>query len=211
MSQIFFPTSFLPPIPWIANSLQHDALTIEVHETYPKQTIRNRCHIANAGGKFNLIVPVVKPNGNHTKTMDIKIDNSQPWQRTHWRSIMAAYNKSPYFIYYRDSFEIVFAKQHEFLIELNHELIEVVFKLLKAKIDINYTSEFPKNSIKDGRVELFSAKKSDFDLDANNQPRYMQVFEPNLGFLPGLSIVDLLFNMGPETLDYLLQLSPKPQ
>lgn len=206
INQVIFPTSFLPPISWVADSLKQGSILIEAHETYPKQTIRNRCRIANATGVFNLVVPVSKPNGNHTKTNEICIDNSQLWMRNHWRSIVSAYNKSPYFLFYRDFFEPVFAQKHELLIELNHVLLEIILKVLKTNIGITYTSEYEKLE-KDGRLMRMQAvKKTDFSTDAHHHPRYMQVFDSKHGFIPDLSIIDLIFNMGPDALDYIIKL-----
>lgn len=89
-------------------------IIIEKHETYPKQTFRNRCHIATSAGMQAITVPVKRINGNHTKTGDILIDNSKNWQIQHWRSIETAYNKSPYFLFHRDWIEPLYNRKFEF-------------------------------------------------------------------------------------------------
>lgn len=200
---MLFPSSYLPPILWFVDALYEESIVLEVQETFPKQTIRNRCVIASASGALNLIIPVSKPNGSHTVTSDILVDYSQSWQKVHWRSIEAAYNKSPFFLYYRDDFERLFKLKHRSLVNLNHEFVSLVLKLLKLKKDLIYTTEYPKNELLTGRLTLFSDKKADFSGRNYSQPRYIQVFEAKNGFLPGLSILDLLFNLGPDALSYL--------
>ena len=113
MQPILLSTAYFPSISWIAVALQSVRVEIEIHETYLKQTYRNRCNIATASGILSLTVPVKRVNGNHTKTADIQIDNSEKWQNLHWKSIITAYNKSPYFLFYRDLFEPVFFKKQE--------------------------------------------------------------------------------------------------
>lgn len=203
---MLFPTSYLPPIHWFADAFYEESILLEVQETFPKQTIRNRCVIASASGALNLIIPVSKPNGSHTITSDILVDYSKSWQKNHWRSIVAAYNKSPFFLYYRDEFERLFNLKHQSLVNLNHDFISLVFKLLKLNKELNYTTEYPKDEFLAGRLKLFSDKKADSSWQNYNQPRYIQVFEPKNGFLPGLSILDLLFNLGPDSLAYLKSL-----
>ena len=203
MNPVLLSTTYLPPVSWMAVALQTENTIIELHETYPKQTFRNRCSISTASGILNLTVPVKRTNGNHTRTLEIKIDNSKNWQRLHWRSIITAYNKSPYFLFYRDLFEPIYLKKHELLIELNQELIVLLFKAMQIKNkELNYTDHFEpqpgywdlRNSFDPGKHSL--QEKYEF-------PRYMQTFEAIQGFLPDLSIIDLLFNLGPEALPYL--------
>jgi hypothetical protein len=95
-------TAYLPPVSYISGCLRQDEILIERFETYPKQTIHNRCRILGPNGLQVLSVPVVRVNGNHTLTKDIRIAETIPWQRLHWRSIETAYNNSPFFLYYKD-------------------------------------------------------------------------------------------------------------
>jgi len=188
----------------MAAAIQSESTGIEIHETYPKQTYRNRCQIATASGILGLTVPVKKVNGNHTKTAEIQIDNSTNWPLLHWRSVATAYNKSPYFLYYRDLFEPVFFKKHKLLIELNHELLNGLFNALGCDPDkLVYTREyFHQVEMADLR-NSFHPKLKHTDFISSGMPRYIQVFEEKLGFIPDLSIVDLLFNLGPEANNYL--------
>ncbi len=204
MSPILLSTAYLPPISWMASAIQSESISIEIHETYPKQTYRNRCNIATASGIIALTVPVKKTNGNHTKTADILIDYSTNWQQLHWRSVVTAYNKSPYFLYYRDLLEPIFAKKHQSLVELNHELISLLFTILGCNSKkLVYTGEyFHQVEMADLR-NTFHPKLNRADHNPVEMPRYIQVFEEKLGFIPDLSMIDLLFNLGPEALDYL--------
>lgn len=153
-----------------------------------------------------MTVPVKRVNGNHTKTCDIQIDNSKNWQLMHWRSIITAYNKSPYFLFYRDLLEPLFLKKYEFLVDLNSELLNILTKALNINIlEIPYTTEYHNNSdFHDLRNSIHPKINSKQGISCNF-PRYMQTFEENQGFIPDLSIIDLIFNLGPDALSYLLK------
>lgn len=206
MKPALLSIAYFPPISWMAVALQAGRITLEIHETYPKQTFRNRCVIATASGLLNLTVPVKRINGNHTKTVDIQIDNSKNWQLLHWRSINTAYNKSPYFLYYRDVIEPLFFKKYKYLVDFNRELLQSILNMLKINtIEILYTHKY---EFEPGYADLrnsFHPKYPNRDINCNF-PRYIQVFEEAHGFLPDLSIMDLLFNMGPDALHYLKRL-----
>ena len=174
---------------------------IELDETYQKQSFRNHCNIYGPNGLHVLSVPVVKVNGNHTKTRDIGISGHEPWQRIHWRSILAAYSNSPFFLYYEDKFRPFFEQEHRLLHELNSGLLQVILDILRLPVKISYTSVFEKKpqGVTDLREQLIGKHSG----SAIPQPEYIQAFGPAHGFIPGLSILDLLFNLGPETRTYL--------
>lgn len=206
MNSVLLPTSYLPPVTWMAAALQRGYAEIEIHETYPKQTIRNRCSIATSSGILNLTVPVKRIDGNHTQTGSIRVDNTKNWQQLHWKSIVTAYSKSPFFLYYRHQFESVYSTKFETLIELNQSLAVILLKALKLdSVIFSYTTHYETSP------ENFDFRNR-FDNKKPNQhfhgilPRYIQVFEEKTGFLPDLSIIDLLFNLGPEAPGYLQKL-----
>ena len=122
--------------------LHAEQVMIERFETYPKQTCRNRCYIYGPNGLQTLSIPVIKVNGNHTLTKDIRIATSTPWQRLHLRSIETAYNNSPFFLYYKDEFEKVFEKQFDFLLDLNTHLLEILLSILRIEKKIGFTDHF---------------------------------------------------------------------
>lgn len=210
MTPIIISTAYLPPISWLSAVILSENILIEAHETYPKQTYRNRCKIATSTGELNLTVPVKKINGNHTITSDIKIDNATNWKRLHWRSITTSYNKTPYFLYYRDLFESVFAREHISLLELNKELLSIILKILKIDtVQINYTETYDAIPAFADMRNCFHPKESNFMYRSLRENRYIQVFEESVGFLPDLSCIDLIFNLGPEANSYLKELQPK--
>jgi hypothetical protein len=191
------PTAFFPPVAYMALCLKADEVVIEAEETYTKQTCRNHCSIYGPNGRQLLSIPVKKVNGNHTKTRDIRIVNDLPWQKNHWRSIETAYNQSPFFLYYRDEFEQYFINRADFLLDFNIEILETLFRVLRADKILSRTREFDPSSVSPSKEKLIS-KKFNPELTP-----YTQVFSTAHGFLPNLSVLDCLFNLGPETGAYL--------
>ncbi len=184
----------------MARAIREDTLIIEAWETYTKQTCRNRCNIYGPNGLQTLIIPVIKVNGNHTLVRDIRISNQQPWQTIHWRSITTAYSNSPFFLYYQDLFIPFFEKRFDYLLDFNAKLLEVILKSLKTNISVGISSEFTPSLPGDNREQLVS-KNFSF-----THPEYVQVFSAKSGFLNNLSSIDLLFNLGPESRQFLSNL-----
>ena len=178
--------------------LLHDMTpVIEIHETYVKQTCRNHCAIGGPNGRQILTLPVTRPNGNRTMIKEIRIDNRQPWQRIHWRSIVTAYSNAPFFLYYKDDLEPFYSRPWEFLIEFNTALLSRLLEVIRIPRPITYTGHFHHELLRTGQLDPVS-KKNLF----SNTP-YLQPFSPVNGFLANLSVIDALFNLGPETREYL--------
>jgi len=201
-SSILLPTAYFPSIQYFMMMAAADEVFIEVHETYPKQTYRNRCEIYSANGKLALTVPVIKPQGNHTKTKDITISDHQNWQIIHWRAIESAYAKSPFFMYYCDDLKPFFEMPAANLVHHNLLLLNKVNELIDLKIQIKFTENYEKNPTAKADYRDIMTPKKPFSLFPLKP--YYQVFETRYGFLPGLSILDLLFNEGPGTKQILL-------
>lgn len=198
-----FPTAYMPDIQWIALFLKAGNPKIELFETYQKQSCRTRCNVMTANGLQTLTVPVVKTNGNHTMTKDVAISYREPWQQIHQRCLEAAYRKTPYFDYYFPYLEKAFQTRFETIVELNEFCLKFILKILKINKEIKYTEDFSKiENQEDYRISLskWSPEMTDF-------PKYYQVFEDRQPFVSNLSVLDLIFNEGPESLDYLTNLS----
>lgn len=202
---ILLSTAYLPPVEYMALLLKYGNAIIEKEETYPKQTYRNRCSILTANGILNLSIPVSKPNGNNTKTKDISIINSSTWYTNHWRAMSSAYSGSPFFLYYKDYLQKFFIGKYDNLLEYNTELMKVLISLVGIDCEITYSNSFVKpNSItNDARYSVTPKKKTYI----NSYNKYIQVFSNKFDFIPNLSIIDLLFNLGPEAKDYLNNMS----
>jgi hypothetical protein len=194
------PMFYLPPVEYFAklNSYNPDFL-IEKHEHFPKQTYRNRANIYSPDGILTLVVPVVKGSKVHTPVKDVKISHDFNWQRLHWMSLQACYRRSAYFEYYEDDFAPFYEAKEAFLFDYNEKMLQLLLKLLKIKAHINYTETYEAQYpiLIDLRDSFSSKKPSQFQ-----QKPYFQVFEERHGFMKNLSIVDLLFNQGPQSVNY---------
>ena len=198
---VLLPTAYLPPISYVAACVAADKVWIEAWETYSKQTFRNHCEIGGPNGRLRLTIPVNRPNGNHTKTKDIRIASHLPWQKIHWRSLEATYNKSPFFLYYQDYLFPFYEKEFTFLLDFNLELLETLFLAIRLDKLVTLTQSYEKEV--PGINDLRQTSDIRHRESGIRQPEYYQVFEERHGFLRNLSVVDLLFNLGPQTIAYL--------
>lgn len=196
-----FSTAYFPPVSYVVALLQSNSIVVEQYETFPKQTYRNRTVIATANGLLSLTVPVVRTNGNHTYTKDMAICYNENWPLKHWRAIESAYNASPYFLYYKDELELILNKKHSTLIDLNMDIIAFVFKKLKTKKEVLLSDDYV--SIITERTKDYRNVFSPKNKETIQLPPYDQVFTDRFGFQSDISILDLLFNLGPDSLGYL--------
>lgn len=198
---VLFATAYFPAAWYMAEAIRADEIEIEAFEHYAKQTCRNHCTIFGPNGRQTLSIPVIKTNGNHTLIKDVLISDRQPWQKTHWRSIETAYNNSPFFLYYQDNFSLFFEKRHKYLLDLNTEILTTLLKVFRSNRPVRFTENYHKHLPSATDLRAATGAK-DTGVHGLN-PHYPQVFEPRHGFLPGLSIMDVIFNLGPETFSYL--------
>ena len=197
MSHIF-PTAYLPSIEYVSLFLKTDDASIELFETYQKQSCRTRTNVMTANGVQTLTIPVIKTNGNHTLTKDIEISYKESWQQIHLRCLESAYRKSAYFDYYFPYFEKIYRQKFNTLVELNDFCLKTILKILKVKKDYSFTTDFERiTDENDYRVSLSKGTNK-----IEMKP-YYQVFADRHGFIPNLSIVDLLFNEGPNSIHNL--------
>lgn len=194
----YLSTAYLAPIEYYILLAKAEKIWIEQFESYCKQTYRNRTVIATANGLMDLSIPIEKARANKPLTKDMKISNTGKWQQNHWRSIETAYNSSPFFEYYIDDFLPFYTRKWTYLWDFNIALQETVLSLLDLETNIHFTQayrqELPENHI-DLRERI--SPKQGFYIDDFTE--YYQVFKDKFGFQANLSIIDLLFNMGNES------------
>ena len=209
VSTDLFPTSYFPPVALMAAMVQslerqrgERCLILECCETFPKQTHRNRTVIVTSNGTMSLCVPLLRPEGNHTTTSNIGICYAERWNINHWRAIQSAYNSSPYFLYYRDEIEKLLLERYDKLIQLNEAILRKLLRMLKYDCEIQYSGNYLKGSeIERDYRDLFSYKHPE---RLPHLLEYTQVFADRMAFNPNVGILDLLFNLGPESREYLL-------
>jgi len=199
MNNILFPIFYLPPISWFIKFLKEDNnVFLEKWENFPKQTYRNRAYIYGANGKLPLVIPI-KHTGNRLYR-DIKISYSEDWQKLHWKSIKIAYQSSPFFEFYEEDLRKIYLYDIENLMDFNLNSLEIILNILKCKKEKSFTKEYYKNPKEnDDYRDFFSAKKQ----GEIEMVEYYQVFLDRLGFISDLSVVDLVCNLGPESLGYI--------
>ena len=203
MKSAWLTTAYLAPIEYYSKLLNYDRVFIEQHDHYMKETYRNRCRICGPDGVITLTVPVVKPDTLKPEMKDIRISDHGNWRHLHWNAIESAYNTTPYFEFYRDYFQPFYEKEYTYLIDFNDELCHTVCDLIDMQPVIARTDEYLK-SFAEGEYDfrdIIHPKKDYRVADTEFVSRnYYQVFHEKLGFIPNLSIVDMLFNCGPESL-----------
>jgi hypothetical protein len=195
-TELILATSYLPPIWYCEKLLSAEVVIIENHEHFVKQSIRNRCHILSPNGVQSLIVPVVHQNRNYSAIKDIRIANDLPWQRQHWRSLCAAYQRSAFFEFYQDDLVPFYEKPYDFLLDYNTELLQFLFEQLQAKKTLGVTTDYVA-PVPGNPEDLRAVCDTGLPVVSGTEKSYPQVFGYKDGFVPGLSVVDLLFSMGP--------------
>jgi hypothetical protein len=205
MQTILLSSTYFGPIDYFANIIQAEKTVLEVSENFQKQTYRNRCYIYGANGRLNLNVPISHKNtsGVRRKTKDIQIANEFDWQKLHWKSIESAYRTSPFFEYYEDDIIPLFEKTHKFLLDLNLETLEIIKNLLQEDWNISKTKEYEIEPMGVVNLRDFFTPKVQAKIDF---PEYTQVFSHKQGFIPNLSVLDLLFMEGTNAENYLRNL-----
>lgn len=196
--KILLPIFYLPPISWFSFFVDpENEIIFEQYENFPKQTYRNRTNIYGANGKLSLIIPM---NHNGTRLLkDIEVSTREKWQKIHWKSIKTAYQTTPYFEFYEDQLAEIYTVKTKSLLEFNLHAIKVIQKILKIEKEFRLTEEYIREPESLNYRNHFSAKeKIAVDLE-----EYFQSFSDKYGFLPDLSILDLICNKGPESLTYI--------
>ena len=226
MTTALLQTTYFGPIQWYQKLHRYDHCLIEQYDSFQKQTYRNRCVIATANGVQALTVPVehtnLSPLTSHLSTLvkDLRISDHNQWRRVHWNALQSAYSESPFFEYYVDDLHPFFEKKYAFLLDFNEAIRQKICELIDIHPHVVHSSQFIVHNYEpqpaQNNYELCTMNYeliADFrdvinakhpQPDAEFTPKeYWQVFQHKYGFLPNLSILDLLFNMGPESIFYL--------
>ena len=203
MENICLTSAYLAPVEYYSAMAKADIVFLEHCEFYEKQSYRNRCNIAGANGQLALTIPVEKSKGSRMLTRDVRISEHSDWQLQHWRSIESAYNSTPFFEYYKDDLIPFYEKNWTFLWDFNTEIQTKLLELLDLQVDIQLTKEYKVDfdeNVQDVRNSIHPKKET----EVGSFRTYYQVFEQRFGFIPNLSSIDLLFNMGNESILILI-------
>lgn len=198
-------STYFGPIQWY-QKLHRMPCIIEQHDHFVKQTYRNRCVIATANGTQTLTVPIERYDGTKCPMRDIRISDHGNWRHLHWNALVSAYGETPFFEFYADDLRPFFEKQHTFLFDLNLDIMHTMCQLLDVRPQVTLSEQYIVLPSEDDAVvdfrDAIRPKHPLPDADFNPTP-YYQVRAQRHGFLPNLSILDLLFNEGPEGIFYL--------
>jgi len=203
LKPILLHPCYFGPVDMYASIVQADSFVFEKEDNYQKQTYRTRQYIYGANGELLLNIPIKhreNKTDEHQKYKDIRIENSFKWQPLHWKSLQSAYKTSPFFEFYEDEFVPLFEKKANFLMDFNLMATQIVFECLQLDFSFKTTEEFALKpyGYNDQRHLVNSKRQSVAHLK-----EYIQVFQAKYGYIPNLSILDLLFNTGPSALGYL--------
>ncbi len=204
MCKAIFCLPYFGPISLYQSLVDYNEVYIDAAENYQKQSYRNRQYIYGANAELMLNIPVKHSRSKQRlKYRDSQIENDFEWQDLHFKSLASAYRTSPYFEFFEDDIEPLFKEKFTSLFDFNLKCFKTTLGLLDLEIKIEMTSEYvvKYNDIDDQRKLINAKSKSDFNIKP-----YHQVFEDKFGFIPNLSILDLLFNLGPESVSYLKSL-----
>ena len=195
MSHFLLPSCYLAPLPYYSILLNSASCSIDEHEYFVKQSYRNRCEIYGANGKLKLIVPLHHEKEKTPHQLK-RISYAEPWQKNHWKSIESAYRSSPYFEFFEEELKNIFFTKHEFLFQMNRSVLLTIMKLMKAENNIEFSTSWERNP--DKKIDMRSELHGNSSFIKIPNDNYYQVFAQRMGFIPNLSIIDLLFNTGLE-------------
>lgn len=203
---ILLELQYLPPIQYFAKLVEYSEVWIEQEENYRKGSYRNRCHIATANGLMRLSIPLEKGKNEQMPIRQVRIAYEEPWQRQHWIGIRSAYGRAPFFDFYAEELAPFYEKEWAYLFDFNWALLLKLMELIGLPADLRLTEAYqekPAANISDYRNSIFPKKHRQKKDSRFKAPKYRQLFEERHGFMPNLSILDLLFCTGPQTLLYL--------
>ena len=196
---ILISSAYLPPISYLKACLGAGEIILESQEHFIKQTYRNRCTIYSANGPLSLVIPVRHENLYSNPISYVSMSDDVAWKKIHWRSITSSYRKSAFFEFYEEDIKSLYETDEINLFNFNLNCFRLLFKLLKTQPSIRLTEIYEvETNAKDLRTGIHPKTPS-----TESFKRYHQVFENRHGFIPDLSVLDLLCNLGPESRSYL--------
>ena len=201
--KIYLTSAYFAPVEYYAKLYAADTAYIECYDNYVKQTYRNRCVIAATDGPLALTIPTEKSATAKCPMKDVRISDHGNWRHMHWNAFVSSYRNSPFFEYYADDFRGFYEKKYSFLWDFNQEICNLVCELIDIHPQMEGTSEYRTElalNEQDFRDRIHPKKDFKVEDPTFHAEPYYQVFKEKFGFLPNLSIADLLFNMGPESL-----------
>jgi len=189
-----------PPIHFFVEALIQKEVVLEAHENYRKGSYRNRYHIAGPNGLQRLSIPLSGGKHQQQPIQEVSISYEENWQNQHWRSISAAYGRAPFFIHYEDEIKAVLFNKSESLWTFNKTVLDCCTELLDLELDYRLSKEFLKipSIEQNDRRNHFLPKNDEKQSKSTDSVHYPQVFQEKNGFLPNLSILDLIFCQGPQ-------------
>ncbi len=201
---VLLSVAYLPNIQYFSKLLTYRNVTIEIYDTYQKQSYRNRTAILGANGKLDLVIPVKRPEENKTKTCNILIDYDMQWQQNHWKAIASAYKNSPFFDIFEAELRPFFRKKEKYLVDWNLTLIDAILQMTATYAPYKKSEYFvkvPQVQTDDFREAIHPKKRMQQPDDTFAPLPYFQVFNNKFGYMANLSFIDLLFNEGSQAVD----------
>lgn len=198
---LLIESQYFPPIDVYKALVKCETLQLERFEHYQKVSYRNRCYIAGPNGRITLSVPLSKGKNQRTIMKDVKISNEEKWQSLHWKTLVSAYRRSPWFEYYEADLEALYTKPFDFLLDWNMACLEWANKQMGLKVPVTFTEEFQKEISNPLITDARDTRLPEPAVFA--EPEYTQVFQERIGFIANLSVLDLLFCEGKRSLEIL--------
>ncbi len=199
-----YPLLYNGPVNYFARLVREEHPLLEQYDNYLKQTYRNRCRILGPNGVLSLSVPVKRKRGEKSLYKEIRVDYDKPWNKIHWKSLVAAYGASPFFEFIRDDLAPFYEQRFEFLVDLNLQMLEKTLAIMGLGTPVSLSKAFTEIRGEEDPSAFIHPKAELVVADPSFSPvTYHQVFAEKHGFQSNLSILDLLFNEGPNSLSIL--------
>jgi len=202
---VLLPSAYLAPIEWYWQMNHAEKCIVEHCDNFQKQTYRNRCRIATTAGVQDLVVPVERAHGEKTPMRDIRISEHGDWRRRHWNAISSAYGESAFFDYIADDLRPFYERRYDYLVDFNAELLRLMCRIIDIEPRVEFSTSYAQSPSAEEMADYRAAIQPKHPQPtAGFTPRpYYQVYAGKHGFLPNLSIIDLVMNLGREAAEYL--------